>query len=138
MCCSLQVFKLDPAGDLPTVRGYHSFHTMGHRCYVVGGRTTSEALLMGDDFVSVYDAAANEWVKPVLPGSPTPTPRSSHRGIALGSNQILICGGTGRHKKRLTDTQVLRLGSNGSLSWSRSCIPPLASGKPNKLHTLQL
>ena len=138
MCCSLQVVKLDPAGNLPTVRGYHSFHTMGQRCYVVGGRTTSELLLMGDQFVGVYDAATNQWVESVLGSNPSPTPRSSHRGIALSSNQILICGGTGRHKKRLRDTQVLRLGSNGVLTWSHTCVPSLGSGKPNKLHMLQL
>lgn len=123
----MQVTKVKSSGDAPTVRGYHSFHIMGKRCYVIGGRTASETLLTDDDFLCIYDAVANAWVKQAaLPN--TPAPRSSHRGVALGSNQLVICGGAGKTKKRLEGTHVLRLSSKGTLAWSCLNIPPLPIG----------
>lgn len=128
--CSLEVYQEQPRGIPPTVRGYHSFDTLAERCFVIGGRTTQEALLVGNQFVCEYDAAAKQWLPPaLLPNAPIP--RSSHRSAVVSSNQILICGGSGRgkHRKRMDDTQVLRVGSKG-LSWSRLPIPPLAKGLP--------
>ena len=120
------MYKEQPNGNPPTVRGYHSFDTLAQKCYVIGGRTGSDLLLSGDQFLCVYDAASNQWLPPVHLSN-MPTPRSSHRSLVVSSNQLLICGGTAKRKKRLDDTQVLRLGSRG-VSWSQLCIPALPSG----------
>lgn len=129
--CSLEFYKEQPRGIPPTVRGYHSFDALAQRCFVIGGRTTSETLLVGDQFLHEYDAAAKQWLAPkLLPH--TPVSRSNHSSVVVSSNQLLICGGAGGggRRKRMDDTQVLRLGSRG-LSWSRLPIPPLPTGLPS-------
>ncbi|KAL3154078.1 hypothetical protein ABBQ32_013617 [Trebouxia sp. C0010 RCD-2024] len=126
---SLEFYKEQPRGIPPTVRGYHSFDALAQRCFVIGGRTTSETLLVGDQFLHEYDAAAKQWLAPkLLPH--TPVSRSNHSSVVVSSNQLLICGGAGGggRRKRMDDTQVLRLGSRG-LSWSRLPIPPLPTGR---------
>ena len=100
---------------------------MGNNCYVVGGRTSQETLLVGEDFLCVYDVIANRWE---LPGAVTGSlvPRSSHKGIVTGGNQLIICGGAGKAKLRMDDTYVLKLGSKGQLSWRRVQVAPFTTG----------
>lgn len=128
--CSLEIYQEQPRGIPPTVRGYHSCNALAQRCIVIGGRTTSQRLLVGDQFLHEYDAAAKQWLAPVLLPN-TPIARSGHSSVVVSSNQLLICGGAGigKHNKRMDDTQVLRLGAKG-LSWSRLSIPPLPTGVP--------
>lgn len=123
---SLEVYKEQAAGQPPTVRGYHSFDALAHKCCVVGGRRGGELLMDKEQFVCVYDAAAKQWLPPVhLPN--LPTPRTSHGSLVVSRNQLLICGGTASYKQRLDNTHVLKIESK-RMSWSRVRIPPLPTG----------
>jgi len=121
------VEQVQPHGTLPTARAYHTFNTMGNNCFVVGGRTTQNTLLAGDHLVCMYDVATNQWMSPG-PVSGTFPARSSHRGIVIGGNQLVICGGTGQGKLRMNDTSVLKQASNGQLSWRRLSVSPFQPG----------
>ncbi|DBA99644.1 TPA: hypothetical protein ACH3X3_012208 [Trebouxia sp. C0006] len=125
---TLTVEQVQPHGPLPTARAYHTFNTMGNKCFVVGGRTTQNTLLARDELLCMYDVATNQWVSPG-PVSGTFPARSSHRGIVIGGNQLVICGGTGQGKVRMNDTSVLKQASNGQLSWRRPSVSPFQPGR---------
>jgi len=114
------VEQVQPHGPLPTARAYHTFNTMGNKCFVVGGRTTQNTLLTRDELLCMYDVATNQWVSPG-PVSGTFPARSSHRGIVIGGNQLVICGGTGQGKVRMNDTSVLKQASNGQIVSMKTC-----------------
>ena len=101
---------------------------MGDSCYAVGGRTTKDVLLTGEHFVCIYDAAANQWMKPAKLRN-SPTPRTSHTSVVVGSNQLVICGGVAKHKHRLNDSQVLSTRADGCLAWSQPALSPFTSGE---------
>ena len=119
--------QVQPLGTLPTARAYHTFNTMGNKCFVVGGRTTQNTLLMRDELLCMYDVATNQWMSPGAVAG-TFSARSSHRGIVIGGNQLVICGGTGQGKVRMNDTSVLKQASNGQLSWRRLSVSPFQPG----------
>lgn len=77
--------------------------------------------------VAVYDAKANEWLPtPAISGSALP-PRSSHAGVVVDGNKIVIFGGAGKEQQRYADTHVLHVSSR-QLSWRRILAPPFPSG----------
>ena len=119
--------QVQPLGTLPTARAYHTFNTMGNKCFVVGGRTTQNTLLTRDELLCMYDVATNQWMSPGAVAG-TFSARSSHRGIVIGGNQLVICGGTGQGKVRMNDTSVLKQASNGQLSWRRPSVSPFQPG----------
>ncbi|KAL0017887.1 hypothetical protein WJX77_010733 [Trebouxia sp. C0004] len=125
---TLTVEQVQPHGTLPTARAYHTFNTMGNKCFVVGGRTTQNTLLAGDQLLCMYDVATNQWMPPGSVSGSFPI-RSSHRGIVIGGNQLVICGGAGQGKLRMNDTSVLKQGSHGHLSWRRLSVSPFQPGR---------
>lgn len=128
------MYKEQATGQPPTVRGYHSFDALAHKCCVVGGRRGGDLLMDKEQFVRVYDAAAKQWLPPVhLPN--LPTPRTSHGSLVVSRNQLLICGGTASFKQRLDDTHVLKAESK-RMSWSRVRIPPLPTGLRSRQHCI--
>ncbi|KAA6419371.1 MAG: hypothetical protein FRX49_10630 [Trebouxia sp. A1-2] len=124
----LTVEQVQPHGSLPTARAYHTFNTMGNKCFVVGGRTTQNTLLAGDQLLCMYDAATNQWMSPGPVSGSFPA-RSSHRGVVIGGNQLVICGGTGQGKLRMNDTSVLKQASKGHLSWRCLSVSPFQPGR---------
>ncbi len=123
---------MQPKGTPPTARAYHSFNAIGHKCYVVGGRTSGDNLLVGDQLLCVYEVATNQWVSPgAVSGSLNP--RSSHKGVVVGGNQLVICGGAGTRKLRMDDTYVLKQCSKGQLSWRRLAVTPFQTGTVSNL-----
>ncbi|DBA77268.1 TPA: hypothetical protein ACH3X2_008463 [Trebouxia sp. C0005] len=125
---TLTVEQVQPHGSLPTARAYHTFNTMGNKCFVVGGRTTQNTLLAGDQLLCMYDAATNQWMSPGPVSGSFPA-RSSHRGVVIGGNQLVICGGTGQGKLRMNDTSVLKQASKGHLSWRCLSVSPFQPGR---------
>lgn len=55
--------------------------------------------------------------------------RSSHAGCVVAGNKIMIFGGAGKGKDRLSDTHVLHVGSR-QLTWQPILGPPFPVGKP--------
>lgn len=119
--------QVQPQGTPPTARAYHTFNTMGDKCFVVGGRTTQSTLLARDQVLCMYDVTNKQWVSPGSVSGSFPA-RSSHRGIVVGGNQLVICGGAGQGKLRMNDSSVLKQGSNGHLSWRRLSVSPFQPG----------
>ena len=77
--------------------------------------------------IAVYDAKTNEWLTtPTISGSALP-PRSSHAGVVVDGDKIVIFGGAGKEQQRYADTHVLRVSSQ-QLSWRRILAPPFPSG----------
>ena len=126
-CCSLVVERLHPSGEAPTPRAYHTFNAMGNKCYVVGGRTTEDSLIKGSQMLRVYDVVANDWTCPDA-ASGSLSCRSSHKAVVVGRNRLILCGGSGKSKLRMDDTHLLRLDSEGRLSWRALSVSPFSTG----------
>ena len=100
---------------------------LGNRCYVIGGRTSNETLIVGDEIVRVYDVATNQWTADVASGSFTA--RSNHKAVEVSRDQLVITGGTGKLKSKMADTQILKVASNGQMSWQRNALTPFETGR---------
>lgn len=132
---SLEVEQLKPRGVTPLPRGYHTFHTVGHRCYSIAGRHAGSKLLTDKDMLAVYDAKTNAWIPtPTISGTALP-PRSSHTGVVVDGDKIVIFGGAGKEQQRYADTHVLHV-SSCQMSWRRILAPPFPTGLSNVLDAL--
>lgn len=151
----------------PSPRGYHTFTTLGQRCYIIGGRTEDQEMVRGKEMVAVYDPSSNTWLLPHNIAGPPPALRSSHRAVAYGDCIVMYggvseaaalpaaeaatAGGKQGHQaqrhahssQRLDDLQALHVQPRGKLNWT--CLDPgneaLAPGtKPpgRSAHTMSL
>ena len=79
----LEATRVKAEGVPPQRRGYFDACTVGTCCYIVGGRTSRNALIKDSQFVACYDAASDRWVPFAgFRGAP-PCARSSHRWLML-------------------------------------------------------
>ena len=77
--------------------------------------------------LAVYDAKSNEWLPtPAISGSGL-APRSSHAGVVIDEDKIVIFGGAGKEQSRLADTHVMHVGTR-QLSFRRILAPPFPTG----------
>lgn len=126
-CNRLEIEQVKPAGVTPLPRGYHTFHTVGHRCISIAGRHAGSKLLTDKDMLAIYDAKANEWLPvPTVSGTAL-SPRSSHSAVVVDRDRIVVFGGAGKEQQRYADTHVLHVGTQ-QLSWRRILAPPFPSG----------
>ena len=96
-CCpqprSRAVESLLISGQSPNARGYHTWNTLGSRCYLIGGRVEL-GCIKGRQKVAVLDLDTNTWTLPFDGGGGGdlgPVARSSHRAVSL-RDRIVIHG----------------------------------------------
>jgi len=100
-------------------RAYHSMSSLGHRCFVFGGRDSQAGLCSSGDLAAVYDSAQNSWVRLGQEGE-VPCARSSHRTAVVGG-AIWLFGGAAMASgrvQRLSDLYSCTH-SNGTAVWRR-------------------
>ena len=67
------------SGVAPEARGYHSFHTVGDCCYVVGGRGGNQLPVPQEQFVACFHAKQSQWLPVQEIKGQAPPPVSSVR-----------------------------------------------------------
>eukprot|EP00873_Tetraselmis_striata_P017591 jgi/Tetstr1/437855/TSEL_026495.t1 len=115
-----------PAGNITEARAYHTMTSIGHRCFVVGGKLSQKGRSVrqcsAGSMVAVYDCRKGKWESGSFSTGDVPAPRSSHAAAALG-DQVVVFGGTlavdeGNRVERIADmysfTYVL-----GTIEWQR-------------------
>ncbi|XP_024545449.1 serine/threonine-protein phosphatase BSL1-like [Selaginella moellendorffii] len=111
---SLQWEVLQPGGNCPCSRGYHSFTTFGHNVLLFGGKNNSG--IVEEDDLSVYDAFENKWFT-IKPSGEAPCPRSNHAAVLAHETSIFVHGGR-YGKSRLNDIYSLEIAASGaSYQW---------------------
>ena len=125
--CSLTVERIEPQGVPPTIRAYHSFSILGNRCYVIGGRTSNETLIVGDEIVRVYDVATHQWTADIASGSFST--RSNHKAVEVSRDQLVITGGTGKLKSKMADTQIQKVPQNLKMIFKINALTPFETGR---------
>eukprot|EP00884_Botryococcus_braunii_P007611 jgi/Botrbrau1/16851/Bobra.150_2s0073.1 len=104
-------------------RAYHTFTALGSRCVVIGGRMpctdvgTKFNVVSGPQYVAIYDAEGNCWMKVESTGGVPPPPRSSHRAVVVG-DRIVVHGGALCSGERTACMASLQLHEGGCCSWS--------------------
>ncbi|KAG2172746.1 hypothetical protein INT43_000093 [Umbelopsis isabellina] len=105
---NLSASAVNPSGDAPSARCYHSIVSVGNQLVVFGGQLKSPAD-HGDNTVYTLNLQSRQWTKSQS-DSTDPMPRQSH-AAAVSGNQMFIHGGHTVSGKMLGDLLIFHIGA---------------------------